>query len=79
MIGNIVAKFVSPIYLFFIIPHGIIEFIAFFLVAKCSITILKRDYFIFNDIRAVAFSYLLLVISCLIEAYITPNLANILI
>lgn len=78
------ARFGNLKFLAFIIPHGLIELIAFSVLFSCSIDInislyhflcQKRDDFIDRKtIKCIALSYILLLVASWIEVWLSPLL-----
>jgi uncharacterized membrane protein SpoIIM required for sporulation len=72
-IGLLVSRFMYPIYLLMILPHGIPEISVFLLLGACISKYLDNDQ---KDMKSLiqksGWLYVALLISALVEAWITP-------
>lgn len=72
MLGIFISKLENFKYILTILPHGILEIYSFLLLSCTVLDILKRNKVIKNDKKKILISFLLLVISAILESFLTP-------
>ncbi|MEG0844533.1 MAG: stage II sporulation protein M [Romboutsia sp.] len=71
-LGAIISQFTNVKHFLLIIPHGVTEIYSFLFLSVITLKILKFEYISPKDKRNIIFSFLILLLSAFIEAFITP-------
>ncbi|WP_434297864.1 stage II sporulation protein M [Clostridium sporogenes] len=72
ILGLLISKFKNIKYFLLIIPHGITEIFAFLFTCSIVLSILQNNEFNKKYLKSISFAYIIILISAIIEAFITP-------
>ncbi|MCY8005442.1 stage II sporulation protein M [Bacillus haynesii] len=74
LIGLVISKFQSVSYFLLILPHGIIEIPTLLFLGYILLKAINQNAFDRRTVKGVLISGIMILVSALIESYVTPNI-----